>query len=168
MEAWKHSQQRRLSDILSGKFASIAGEPPHATRAFEAARRISKHARLADGICLSFYEGTPASQVADEVEAAADEVERIARVHKAPRPVAYRHDVVAASKALDEIATFGWFRDHHEDLGGGNGPRWGRYEGDPCDTPSAIHTRVVRCGPSDYGAWHRPAPITINPPIKAF
>lgn len=71
METWKYSQQRRLSDILSGKFANIAGEPPHATRAFEAARRIGKHARLADDLYLSFYEGTPASQVADEVEAAA-------------------------------------------------------------------------------------------------
>jgi hypothetical protein len=197
METWKYSQQKRLADLLAGKWADIRGEPPEATRAFEAARRAGRYPQFIEGwerapdgrnvfVAIwreaarpeeaavgetSFYEGTPAKRVADAVEAVAAVVERIARVHKAPRPTSYTHDIAAARAGLDKIeATCGWWHRIADDGGlGGLGPRFGRYEGDPVDWDGRhVRTRVVRCGPDDVGAYHVAAQVEIARPPQGW
>lgn len=139
-ERWRASQQQRLGDILRGVWRPINGEAPLATRAFEAARRAALHpAHLADAeealdIYPSWYEGTPAAQVLEGVEALANTVERIARVHRAPRPTGYRHDGGEAARAIDQITSrCGWYHREWDNDKSIAGPRWGRLEGDVRD-----------------------------------
>lgn len=174
-ETWMYSQQERLAAILRGAYRATHGEAPEASRAFAAAFRVGRLTQFVcdvDDAVTWWPEGTPTNVVADDVERLAMEVERIERVRLAiRRPSGYRHDYYAASDGLDEIAMrYGWVRhDHGDDNISGTGPRWGRYEGDDAlDAPARIghrRPRVVRCTADSPGAWHNPAPITINPPL---
>ena len=172
-ETWRGSQQERLAAILRGAYRDTYGEATEATRAFMAAIRVgrlTRYLRDVEDAVTWWPEGTLTSVVADDVERLALAVERIARVHKAPRPGGYRHDYYAASDGLNEIAmNYGWFREDHGDDISGTGPRWGRYEGDDAlDAHARIGyrtRRITRCTANAVGAWHSPAPITINPPL---